>query len=61
MTEVGGSATQAGIFYQNSLTALALADLLDLDQLAARERVLEVRVEAPERVDDLLLRFADGH
>lgn len=61
MTESGGAATQAGIFYQNSIGALALADLLDLDRLSARERLLEVRVEAPEHVDDIVLRFADGH
>jgi hypothetical protein len=61
VTESGGSATQAGIFYQNSVAALALADLLDLGQLSARERLLEVRVEAPEHVDDIVLRFADGH
>ncbi len=61
MTESGGSATQAGIFYQNSVAALALADLLDLGQLSARERLLEVRVEAPGHVDDIVLRFADGH
>ncbi|WP_341987785.1 NACHT domain-containing protein [Azorhizobium sp. AG788] len=61
MTESGGSATQAGIFYQNTIAALALADLLDLGQLSARERLLEVRVEATEHVDDIVLRFADGH
>lgn len=61
MTESGGSATQAGIFYQNSIAALALADLLDLNQLSSRERLFEVRVEAPEYVDDIVLRFADGH
>lgn len=61
MTEAGGSAAQAGIFYQNSVATLALADLLDLDQLSAHERVLDVRVEAPEHVDDIVLRFADGH
>lgn len=59
--ESGGSATQAGIFYQNTIAALALADLLDLDQLSARERLLEVRVESTEHVDDIVLRFADGH
>lgn len=61
MTETGGSATQAGIFYQNTVAAFALADLLDLDQLSARERLLEVRVESTEQVDDIVLRFADGH
>jgi hypothetical protein len=61
VTESGGSATQAGIFYQNSVAALALADLLDLDELSARERLLDVRVEATEHIDDIVLRFADGH
>lgn len=61
MTESGGSATQAGVFYQNTIAALALADLLDLGQLSARERLLEVRVEATEHVDDIVLLFADGH
>ncbi len=61
MPESGGAATQTGIFYQNSVAALALADLLVLDQQIARERVVEVRLEAPEEVDDIVLRFADGH
>ncbi len=61
MPESGGTATQAGIFYQNSVAALALADLLDLDQRTARERVVEVRLEAPQDVDDIVIRFADGH
>lgn len=61
MPEAGGTATQAGIFYQNSVAALALADLLDLDQRIAREHVVEVRVEAPEDVDDVVIRFADAH
>lgn len=61
MPEAGGPATQAGIFYQNSVAALALADLLDLDQRIARERAVEVRLEAPEDVDDIVIRFADGH
>lgn len=61
MPEAGGTATQAGIYYQNSVAALALADLLDLDQRIARERVVEVRLEAPTAVDDVTLRFADGH
>jgi hypothetical protein len=61
LPEAGGTATQAGIFYQNSVAALALADLLDFDPRAARERVVEVRVEAPEDVDDIVIRFLDGH
>ena len=61
MREVGGPATQAGIFYQNSVAALALADLLDLDPRIPRERAIEVRAEAPEDVDDIVVRFADEH
>lgn len=61
MTEAGGPTTQAGIFYQNTVAALALADLLDLGPQSPRERVIEVRVEAPEAVDDIVIRYADDH
>ena len=61
MSEAGGPATQAGIFYQNSVAAMALAELLDLDLQIPRERATEVRLEAPEDVDDIVIRFADEH
>lgn len=61
MTEAGGPSTQEGIFYQNSVAALYLADLLDLLPRMARERVIDVRVEAPNHVDDLVVHYADGH
>ncbi|WP_198350874.1 NACHT domain-containing protein [Flavisphingomonas formosensis] len=61
MTEAGGPTTQAGIFYQNSVAAIALADLLELRPQSPKERVVEVRVEAPENVDDIVIRYADGH
>ncbi|WP_156026224.1 NACHT domain-containing protein [Xanthobacter sp. 91] len=61
MTEAGGPTTQAGLFYQNSVAAVALADLLDLGPQSPRERVIEVRVEAPESVDDIVIRYADDH
>ena len=61
MTEAGGPNTQAGIHYQNSVAALALADLLELVPLPPRDRVVEVRVEAPDDVDDIVIRYADGH
>lgn len=61
MYESGGTSTQAGIYYQNSIAALALGDLLDFDLMLPRERLVEVRLEAPEHVDDMVLRFADGH
>lgn len=61
MAEAGGTTTQAGIFYQNSVAALYLADLLDLGAIPPRERVIEVRVEAPTDVDDIVVRYADWH
>lgn len=47
MPEQGGATNQAGIYYQNTLAARYLADLLDLSSLPPRERVVEVRLEAP--------------
>lgn len=61
MTEAGGASTQAGIHYQNTVAARALLELLTFEPQARREQVVEVRVEAPESVDDLVVRFADGH
>lgn len=61
MAEAGGATTQAGIFYQNSVAALYLADLLELGVVPPRERVIEIRVEAPADVDDIVVRYADGH
>jgi hypothetical protein len=59
--EHGGPATQEGVYYQNTIAARYLADLLDLTPLPPRERVVEVRVEAPSHVDDIVVRFSDGH
>jgi hypothetical protein len=61
MPERGGATTQDGVYYQNTVAARYLADLLDLAQLPPRERVVEVRVEAPSDVDDIVVRFSDGH
>ncbi|MET1111218.1 MAG: NACHT domain-containing protein, partial [Allosphingosinicella sp.] len=61
MEERGGPATQAGIRYQNSVAALYLGDLLRWDIASAAERVIEVRVEAPAHVDDVVVRYSDGH
>ncbi len=61
MTEAGGASTQAGIYFQNSVAALYLAQLLQLDPMPPREQVVEVRVEAPTAVDDIVVRYADGH
>lgn len=61
MAEAGGASTQAGIFFQNTIAALALADLLELAPMPPRERVVEVRLEAPTEVDDVVVTYADGH
>ena len=61
MTESGGSTTQSGILYQNSIAALYLGRLCDLRQRSARERVVQVRIEAPEHVDDIKVTYADRH
>ncbi len=61
MVEAGGPTTQDGIFYQNSLAAVNLAELLSLEPRPPREQVIEVRVEAPAHVDDIVVSYADGH
>jgi len=60
MPELGGTTTQAGINYQNSVAALAMLDLLDMAPTPASQRVTDVRVEAPEQVDDIVIRHADA-
>jgi hypothetical protein len=60
MAEKGGTTTQSGIHYQNSIAALYLGRLLDFRQRIASDRVVEVRVEAPNHVDDVVVSHADG-
>lgn len=61
MSEQGGPTTQSGIFYQNSVTALYLGRLLDATECPASERIIQVRVEAPVSVDDIVITFGDEH
>lgn len=61
MVEHGGPTNQDGIYYQNTVAARYLADLLNLHESVPRESVVEVRVEAPAHVDDIVVRYADGH
>lgn len=61
MPERGGPTTQSGILYQNSVAALYLGRLCDAAPRPAADRVVGVRVEAPERVDDTVVAFADDH
>ena len=60
MPELGGPTTQAGIDYQNSVAALAMLDLLDMAPTPAGQRVTDIRVEAPEHVDDVVIKHADA-
>lgn len=61
MPESGGTTTQSGILFQNSFAALYLGRLCDVRRRPTRERVIEVRVEAPEHVDDTVITYADRH
>jgi hypothetical protein len=60
VAEAGGPATQAGVFYQNTIAALYLGRMLDLRSRPASHRVTNIRVEAPEEVDDIVVRLGDG-
>ena len=61
MPEAGGPTTQSGILYQNSIAALFLGRLCDTTSRPKYERVINVRVEALEKVDDIIVRFSDDH
>ncbi len=61
MSERGGATTQSGIYYQNSISALYLGELIDPAERLPRLRVVSVRVEAPEEVDDTVVTYEDGH
>ncbi len=61
MPERGGPTTQSGINYQNSIAALFLGRLCDMQMRPGRKRVIQVRVEAPSSVDDIVVTYADYH
>lgn len=56
--ERGGPTTQSGILYQNSIAALYLGSLCD-PRARDADRVVRVRVEAPDKVDDTVVEYAD--
>ena len=60
MAERGGPTTQAGIRYQDQVAALYLGRMLDPRERPRRDQPVEVRIEAPQSVDDFVVRFADG-
>lgn len=61
MTERGGTTTQSGILYQNSVTALRMGRMLDPTVRPDSEMIVHVRAEAWEHVDDTVVTFRDGH
>jgi len=60
LTERGGPVAQSAIRYQDEVAALYLGRMIDPRDRPLRDRPVEVRVEAPEEVDDFTVRFADG-
>lgn len=60
MTEAGGPVTQAGIRYQDQVAALYLGRMIDPRERPRHDRPVEVRIEAPQDVDDFVVRFEDG-
>ncbi|MBN3777540.1 hypothetical protein G3O06_08250 [Burkholderia sp. Ac-20345] len=61
MAESGGPTTQSGIYYQNTISALYLGALLDLRVSPnERARIVSVRIEAPEEIDDTIVEYSDG-
>lgn len=61
MPERGGPTIQSGVLYQNSVTALYLGRLCDAVPRPHNKRIVKVRVEAPENVDDTVVTYANGH
>ncbi|MGN8229695.1 NACHT domain-containing protein [Paenibacillus polymyxa] len=60
IAESGGPTTQAGISYQNGVAALYLGKMLDPRLIGTAEEIIEVRVEAPEDVDDIVVTYRSG-
>jgi hypothetical protein len=60
LTEAGGPVTQAGIRYQDQVAALYLGRMIDPRERPRHDEPVEVRIEAPQDVDDFIVRFADG-
>lgn len=61
MPQAGGPTTQSGIYYQNTIAALYLGRLCDFRERLARDQVINVRVESPSAVDDIVILHEDGH
>ena len=61
MPESGGPTTQSGTYFQNTVAAWFLAQMLhDAASTRSENRVIRVRCEAPEEVDDVVVTFERG-
>ncbi|HEX8492778.1 MAG TPA: hypothetical protein VF658_08060 [Pyrinomonadaceae bacterium] len=60
--ETGGATTQEGIYFQNCLTVLRLAQMLAGEDEAypSLGNIVAVRVEAPTEVDDIVVTYSGG-
>jgi len=58
-TSKGGPANQSGIYFQNTYAVLYLAKLLN-PVATDSNKVVSVRVEAPQEVDDIVVIFSNG-
>jgi hypothetical protein len=61
MAEAGGSTTQSGILFQNSVAALYLGRLCDSGRRPVTDQVFQVEVESVDAVDDIVVMYADYH
>ncbi len=57
----GGSTTQSGIYYQNTVAALYLGRMLDPRISDLTQQITTVRSEARAFVDDIVVQYADSH
>jgi hypothetical protein len=61
VAERGGTTTQSGIYYQNTIAAFYLGRLCHSTQLPSYARVVEVCSETLSPVDDIVVTYEDNH
>lgn len=60
IAEPGGTSTQAGTSYQNSIATLNIGKMLNPILASGAKRIATVRVESPTHVDDIVITYIDG-
>ena len=61
MPESGGPTTQSGTYFQNTVAAWYMARMLsDTLQGQTDNRIIRIRCEAPEDIDDIIITFERG-